>query len=239
MSIPGIFMVIATEFGGLRVVHMDITTLCCTKKRILGTFRNTCCESTFQKVDAPLEHVGHVAIKAGPRYSRTSDIWGWGYLSPYQIIPNIVLWSQTTQKKEVSERSKTKGKTTREENILTGLTWSLSFKYESINRDVLIWCSMIVFNTITNQFQIMFTFKKSWHILWYISFGISYFWKTSDDELFHLPLRAVEHSPLSADRFCTVGSWTRWPEAQKTQSPNETHRVGKKHKEGPPWLLSW
>lgn len=73
---------------------------------------------------------------------------------------------------------------------------------------------MIVFNTITNQFQITFTFKKAFgvfftkafYILWCISFGISYFWKTSDDELFHRPLRAVEHSPLSTDRFCTVGS---------------------------------
>ena len=93
---------------------------------------------------------------------------------------------------------------------------------------------MIVFNTITNQFQITSIFKKALHIVWCISFGISYFWKTSDDELFHRPLRAVEHSPLSTDRFCTVGSWTRRPEALKTQSPNETIELERSTKKGLP-----
>lgn len=166
---------------------------------------------------------GPVAVKCGPRYSWTSDIYineGWGYLGTYQIIPYIALWSQT-KNKQTKKRFlidlKPKENNTRKENILTALTWSLSYKYENINRDVLIWYFMVVFNTIINQSQIVFTFKRSLHILWCILSSILCFWKTKDEELFHLPPTAVGHIPLSTDRFCTVGSWTRLPEARKTQ----------------------
>lgn len=88
---PEASRVAATEFAGLRVVEVD-TTISCARKHgddnsmglwtgldtqkgiIYGTPFKTLRNTWSGRVDIQLEHLGYVAVKSGPGYSRASYI---------------------------------------------------------------------------------------------------------------------------------------------------------------------
>lgn len=128
----------------------------------------------------------------------------------------------------VSDWSKTTGKNPRQGGYFDGLTWSLPFKYETIEVS---WFEFLIVgsNTIINQSPIMFSFKKSLHIsgIFYLTFLASGNQRKMKFFICHWEQWTMFHS-VETDRFSTASCQTWWPEARETQLSKPRCGIGRK-----------